>query len=89
MLLPKGTYIYIGYLVSSTIDTNTLIHISTTYAMNNQPIIDSSNSICESKLPSEFDLESEDVIVIIILLILLSNFVLVFINTAKRNGSIS
>ena len=53
MLLPKGTYIYIGYLVSSTIDTNTLIHISTTYAMNNQPIIDLSNSICESKLPSE------------------------------------
>ena len=31
--------------------------------MNNQPIIDL--SICESKLPSEFDLESEDVIEII------------------------
>ena len=33
--------------------------------MNNKPIIDVSNSICESKLPSEFDLESEDVIEII------------------------
>jgi hypothetical protein len=28
--------------------------------MKNQPVIDL--SICESKLPSEFDLESEDVI---------------------------
>ena len=31
--------------------------------MKNQPVIDL--SICESKLPSEFDLESEDVIEII------------------------